>query len=146
MEQDFWGNIVGKFGLSPQLVGWYPLQKPGSQVPPMHPMALADIYGRLRTLDPRHPVCLALDSISRLEPYAPWCDVIMPWTEPEPAGDLRSVDVMLQRAMIVAAEPTASSTTPTVCRKAATSASTRSHATPRSYGRWCGGWEWNSRR
>ncbi|MEI6503329.1 MAG: hypothetical protein WCP21_20140, partial [Armatimonadota bacterium] len=36
-------------------------------------------------------------------PYAPWCDVIMPWTEPEPAGDLRSVDVMLQRAMIVAA-------------------------------------------
>lgn len=101
MEQDFWKNASEKYNQTPELLGWYPLQKPGSQVPPVHPALMADIYGRLRVLDPRHPVCLALDSLSRLEPYAAWCDVLMPWTEPEPAGDLRSVDAMLQRAVAV---------------------------------------------
>ena len=103
LEQEFWNNIIGKFGLSPTLAGWYVLQKPATQTPAVHPLLLADLYARLRTLDPRHPVCLALDSISRIEPFAPWADVIMPWTEPEPAGDLRSVDTMIQKAVAVAA-------------------------------------------
>lgn len=103
LEQEFWNNMIGKFGLSPTLAGWYILQKPATQTPAVHPLVLGDLYARLRTLDPRHPVCLALDSISRLEPFAPWADIIMPWTEPEPAGDLRSVDMMIQKAVAVAA-------------------------------------------
>lgn len=102
MEQDFWKNMTTKFGLTPTLAAWYVLQKPASQVPPVHPSLVAELYGRLRLLDPRHPICMAIDSISRLEPYAPWADIIMPWTEPEPPGDLRSVDAMLQRAIKVA--------------------------------------------
>lgn len=102
VEQEFWKNITGKYGLTPALAGWYVLQKPASQSPPVHPSLMADVYGRLRQLDPRHPICVGLDSISRLGPYAAWADIIMPWTEPEPPGDLRSVDAMLQQAMKVA--------------------------------------------
>ena len=102
MEQEFWKNITTKFAQTPGVAGWYVLQKPASQAPPVHPSLLADLYGRLRDLDPRHPICMGLDSMSRLEPYAAWADVIMPWTEPEPVGDLRSVDAMLQRAIKVA--------------------------------------------
>ena len=102
MEEEFWKNMTGKFGLTPTLAAWYVLQKPASQAPPVPPSLMADIYGRLRVLDPRHPICMAVDSISRLEPYAAWADIIMPWTEPEPVGDLRSVDAMIQRAIKVA--------------------------------------------
>lgn len=100
-DQEFWKNVYSKYQVQPTVTGWYVLQKPEAQSPPAHPMAMADLYGRLRQLDPRRPVCLALSSVSRLEPYAAWCDVLMPWTEPEPAGDLRSVDALLERAMQV---------------------------------------------
>lgn len=102
LEDQFWQNMVSKFSANPTIMGWYVLQRPGGQVPPVHPAIMADLYGRLRAMDSRHPICLALNSESRLEPYAPWCDVIMPWTQPIPAGDLRSVDAMLQQALKVA--------------------------------------------
>ncbi|MEN6641585.1 MAG: hypothetical protein ABFE08_03970 [Armatimonadia bacterium] len=101
-DQEFWKNVYSKYQVDPTVTGWYVLQRPEAQSPPAHPLAMADLYGRLRKLDPRRPVYLALSSVSRLEPYVPWCDVLMPWTEPEPAGDLRSVDALLQRAMQVA--------------------------------------------
>jgi hypothetical protein len=38
-----------------------------------------------------------------MDSYAPYCDVIMPWTEPAPPGDLRPVDLMIGRAIEIAA-------------------------------------------
>lgn len=102
MEQSFWENISKKYGENQTLGAWYMLQRPAAQIPPVHPALMADLYARLGKLDPRHPICLASDSLSRLEPYAPWCDVLMPWTRPEPVGDLRAVDLLVRRSVEVA--------------------------------------------
>lgn len=102
-ETSFWSSMAEKYTPRPELLGWYPLQKPDTQMPATPPALMADLYDRLRNLDPAHPVCMSLGSLSRMAAYAPYCDVLLPWTEPEPVGDLRSVDLMLCQAQALAA-------------------------------------------
>lgn len=101
-ETGFWKNQFDKYGRRPELGGWYVLQRPESQSPAPPPEFMADLYVRLRALDPTHPVALALGSLSLMEAYAPCCDLLMPWTEPEPPGDLRAADTTIQHALALA--------------------------------------------
>lgn len=97
-ETDFWKNQITRQADLPPLGGWYMIQRPEAQTPPVPPNVVGALYGSLVDLDPRHPVCLAVGSLSRLEHYSSLCDILMPWTDPEPVGDLRAVDVLLTRA------------------------------------------------
>jgi hypothetical protein len=97
-DQDYWKNQMVRHADVPSLAGWYVLQRPEMQSPPVAPAVMGAAYGALAQLDPRHPVCLAVGSLSRIENYSSMCDILMPWTEPEPVGDLRSVDILLSRA------------------------------------------------
>lgn len=103
LESAFWRTMQEKFARSPEIIGWYVLHKPANQMPPVAPELMLDLGQRLAALDPARPVMLAEASVSHLVDYVPACDVLMPWTEPEPPGDLRSVDVMLQEALAAAA-------------------------------------------
>lgn len=98
-DKDFWQNLYTRLGNSPLLAGYYILQRPEAQTPPTRPEAMATLHQGLASLDPRHPVCLAAGSMSQLESYAAASDVFMPWTDPEPVGDLRSVDALVTRAV-----------------------------------------------
>lgn len=97
-ERDFWQTQMQRHAGEPNLIGWYVLQRPETEAPPAPPALMDAVYGMVAELDPRHPVCLAVGSLSRLEHYSSFCDILMPWTEPEPPGDLRAVDVLLTRA------------------------------------------------
>jgi len=99
MDRDFWKNQIARFSRSESLAGLYVLQRPESQIPPVPPETMAVMYRGLCELDPRHPICLAIGSLTQMQAYEPACDILMPWTEPEPAGDLRAVDIVLQRAL-----------------------------------------------
>lgn len=98
-DKDFWQNLYTRLGNSPLLAGYYVLQRPEAQTPPTTPAAMAALHKGLVSLDPRHPVCLAAGSMSQLESYAAASDIFMPWTDPEPVGDLRSVDALVSRAV-----------------------------------------------
>lgn len=98
-DESVWKNLCGKYADLPFFAGWYILQRPEAQLTPVRPESIAVIREGLTEQDPRHPVCLAVGSLSRVHEYAPFCDVLMPWTEPEPVGDLRSVDSLLQAAV-----------------------------------------------
>jgi hypothetical protein len=102
LESSFWRTMQEKFVRSPEVIGWYVLHKPATQMPPVAPEMMLDLGQRIAVLDPARPVLLAEASVSHLVDYVPACDVLMPWTEPEPPGDLRSVDVMLREAMAAA--------------------------------------------
>ncbi|NPV47981.1 MAG: hypothetical protein HPY69_13555 [Armatimonadetes bacterium] len=103
MEDGFWAHITEKYSDRRELLGWYPLQRPDSTVPPAQPALMADLYGRLSRMDPAHPVCLALGSPSRMADYTGCSDVLMTWTAPRPVGDLRSVDMVIKYGLQLAA-------------------------------------------
>jgi hypothetical protein len=102
-EQEFWTGLYGRMAGRTNLAGWYLLHRPEAIAPPTSAAALAVMYAGLAQLDPRHPVCLAVGAPSRLADYAPACDILMPWTEPEPVGDVRGVDSLIGRALEVCA-------------------------------------------
>ncbi|MBU0608161.1 MAG: hypothetical protein KKI08_09740 [Armatimonadetes bacterium] len=98
-DGDFWKNQFSRHADLPCVAGWYVLQRPETESPPASPALMGALYSGLAHLDPRHPVCLAVGSLSRLENYSSLCDILMPWTEPMPVGDLRSVDALVRRAV-----------------------------------------------
>ena len=98
---EFWSGLQDRMSARTNLGGWYVMHRPDATAPPTPVTMMAGVYGGLSRQDPDHPVCLAVSALSRLADYAPCCDILMPWTEPEPVGDVRGVDAMVGRALEV---------------------------------------------
>ena len=97
LEDTFWKNMYQKYGKNPALMGWYIIERPDTHLTSVD--VVKDMHTRLATLDPHHPVFMAIATPSDFSDYLAAADVPLIWTDIIPTAPVSVVGMNTEAAV-----------------------------------------------